>query len=730
MNILVAVFFLLLILLTGYYLVRIYRLRQKEKINASRFEELEENKIKPEWMGEPRKARVQELPPESEDNRETFIRNDSNREALDKFIDEEVEHNVLEAPKLSNEEEETGVATNETPLDFSIPILETEGTTELKPSVEKDVIELEKSSTPDSESTISPTNVATLLQDHVGEVTRLGDEIEKERVHSVDSEQPINFSKEDSEQRPSGRFNLIDQIPDRNIDVGVDITKDDIAQSDESPISNTEVLGAPDLSMVFPAIQEESGDINKPSQRKKKPLKPRRYTPPIRISSVQSRRRSSTRSDAVSVPNEGYKFPIAIHVYFRRGDFIQVSLLLGRNPDIPDEITAIWGGQEINLFAITNEWFEGISPGNLGNLLEIGIEWETEINEGRLIRWSLSGRPIYVLSTSNALSGFISTTRIVLGGENQVILCKKELLQNVLSIITETGSQPPEVLGIDAEGLEGWVCLRNVIPKLPVTQEEGQDILNILRPLPDIEIDLENGIRIENSVWLIGYPPKIHVRGDINTVDNISIDGVQAVVGSNGVLSAPGWDLPGDHNIFAGGKNKSYSIREGGDAWKVWEAYINPRRRVKGRAAICGPLVFSSDNSIELNYPFMVPSQNTVMIGAIPGEIYNCQISPEEKAITFGDFSPFQPVWALPSNPLNVNKYLARVLFVGEVISPQKLINIQRLDQTEKESILKWANIILAAGRKGLSVEPPTPEIEGLWRMYKQQAKAIWKFMR
>ena len=497
-----------------------------------------------------------------------------------------------------------------------------------------------------------------------------------------------------------------------------------------SIVGDPQIIDSPETSNLSetPTGPYPKGGLGTPLRKHKRKRRPRRYKPPV-LTTPKFKKTTNRLTSKESGNSNERTLPILVRARFQRGELVELSLLPGRNPALPEELETTFGGQKITLVALVDEWFQDINHPQLNELLEKGIEFETEIEQGQLLRWALGGRPLYVLATSNALSGFISTTRLVLG-EEHVVLCKRELLQSVRDLITETGSPVPEVFSLDAGIPEGWVCLKNVVPKRPVPQVQGQDILNILRPLPSVEIILENGIRIENSIWLAGYPPKIHIQGDMSIVDSIFIDGVQAIIGDNNEYFTTGWDLPGDHNVYTVGKNKSYTIREVGDGREVWEAHLYPRKGHRGNRAICGPLVFNCENADEPQHPIIVPSKNSALIGAVPGQIYFCQLISGDKALYCGDFLPFPPVWALPPNPFQVDKSLVRVLSVGQMEPPLKVKNFLQLGQQQRYLVWNWSKIILAASRKGLLIDPPTRETEGLWRVYKQHAKAIWKIMR
>jgi hypothetical protein len=328
------------------------------------------------------------------------------------------------------------------------------------------------------------------------------------------------------------------------------------------------------------------------------------------------------------------------------------------------------------------------------------------------------------------MSGFTSTTRLMIGKEH-VILCKEEMLKSVQEVIAQTASATPEVFDSTAGLPEAWVCLRNVVPRQPIKQIEGQDILNILRPIPEFEIMLEGGVRIENSVWLASYPPKILLQGDLSIVDRVVIDGLEASTTDNGRYMVAGWDQPGDHNIWVAGQNRSYTIRELAADWKIWPARLYPEKRGdRNKKAICGPLVMNDDCTGEASHPIIVPTTNAIVIGAKPGQIIRLKAKLGKNSIAYGDFTPFEPVWALPSNPYQVDRLAVGIMSVGSILPPSNIRNLVQRSLSEKQLIWEWSNIILAASRKGLAVRPNSPASEKLWNRYKKQAKLIWKKLR
>src|SRR5205823_5202275 len=100
-------------------------------------------------------------------------------------------------------------------------------------------------------------------------------------------------------------------------------------------------------------------------------------------------------------------------------------------------------------------------------------------------------------------------------GEKHVVLCTAERREDVQQALAESGSTPTRTLDRAYGVPDGWVALDGIAPERSVTSKDKGDITDILRPLPDIEIVLDGGIRIGRSVWLRGHPPAIRLLGDV-----------------------------------------------------------------------------------------------------------------------------------------------------------------------------------------------------------------------
>ena len=244
------------------------------------------------------------------------------------------------------------------------------------------------------------------------------------------------------------------------------------------------------------------------------------------------------------------------------------------------------------------------------------------------------------------------------------------------------------------------------------------DILSILRPQPDIEIDIRGGVWLEGSTWLAGYPPEIRVFGELPSGTEVQIDNQVAARVADGTFTLPGCDQPGTHQIWCAGKNATYSIVESPEDWQPWDSHVSRLGTICG--ALARPKVDIKRSLIT------VPTSNRLLVGALPREIFLCRSRPGS---TWTGFIPFDVVWALPPDPLHCNKASVRVLLV-KVVPPGTFSIAAARTSAEARAMLSWSSAIRNCRRKGLRVEPEGGESKKLWDDYQRQAKAVWKLLK
>jgi hypothetical protein len=429
--------------------------------------------------------------------------------------------------------------------------------------------------------------------------------------------------------------------------------------------------------------------------------------------------------------------PIDVRLVFEKAGFCNVSLLPRRTSALPDELAVSGTGNPSELVALQEEWYQDVVLPDVGVLLRQGIEWEGSLPDGQTARWSLSGREIYVLCQdgNQRISGFVSTPRLILG-EKHVILCSPERLQEVKAAIEMAGSPEPTTMDVTCGIPPGWVGLRDVVPRTPVAASTSGEILDTLRPLADVEIVIEGGIRLERFTWLRAYPPRIRLRGDVSAIGSVQIDGQEATVSPQGGYVAPGWDLPGEHRVWCASGSRSYLIREGADEWEPWDAYTWSMGDASAdaeptRPTICGVLVRPPHAAAVESHAVMVPASNATLLGALPGQIYTCIVRHDIGTNLCRGFPSFSPVWAIPTDPIGSDKRVAHVLMMGNPDPPFRAPGMLRLSGEEAGRVAAWCSAVLNSGRKGLRVEPADrQDASALWREYKRVAKAIWRGLR
>jgi hypothetical protein len=123
-----------------------------------------------------------------------------------------------------------------------------------------------------------------------------------------------------------------------------------------------------------------------------------------------------------------------------------------------------------------------------------------------------------------------------------------------------------------------------------------------------------------------------------------------------------------------------------------------------------------------------VSTRNAVLLGARPGQIVLANMR-GSFGVREGIASvPFEPVWALPADPLHSDKHTARVIALAAQVPTTD--HMPRCTRREKLARRHWCDAILSSARKGLVIEPNEPDITRLWAEYRRFAKAIRKQLR
>ena len=393
-------------------------------------------------------------------------------------------------------------------------------------------------------------------------------------------------------------------------------------------------------------LLDQAGPVERENEKT-----PQRYRPPPQKPPRLGAARP-TRQELQRVAPSEVSLDIRVRLTFDRFGFCIISLLPVRTLDLDSEVTVKMGRVPLLLVA-QEDWYQDIQVENIGGCLREGVELRGALADERNARWLLTGRDLYVLASHQRASGFVSTSRLSLG-RSHVVLCSDESIHNVESVLKEAGCEGYTRLDESHGVPSGWVGLRNVTPTKAIPLNLGSDPFYAVKPAPDIEIDLEGGVCLRNSVWLAGYPPRIRLLGESSAAVRVLIDDKEAQPTAEGFFIVDGYDTSGRHSVYCEGLScsSSYSIEEPPDSWQEWPAHHF------AQADICGPLVQPAAESVSGRL-FTGPMSNPLLLGAEPGQIFRC--SPRNVALWKG-FVPFDVVWALPAQPLQCNKKTARIL--------------------------------------------------------------------
>ena len=499
------------------------------------------------------------------------------------------------------------------------------------------------------------------------------------------------------------------------------------------------------LPTTAPVADSMAGDLATPTipDAPLAPIRaPHQYQPVARVPVVRAAPRPPV-SASLERETRDRALSIDVRLVFEKAGFCKVSLLPRRDSGMPVEFAVLGSGDPPEFLALQEGWYQDVVLPNVGHLLAEGVEWAGVLSVDQEARWSLSGREIYVLTRHSELNGFVSAPRLILGAEH-VVLCVAERLGEVRAAIALTGSPEPTLLNSVSGIPAGWAGLRGVVPRMPIAPSPTGDILDALRPLAEVEIALEGGIRIDRQTWLSGFPPSIRLRGDTSTIGALMIDGHDAVLSADGGYAVPGWDSPGEHSVWCTSNSRTYAIRSGAEDWELWDAYIWTiwktlrRRHTVTSHAICGVLVRPPRVASSDGRGIVVPASNPVLIGAAPGEIEICTSRSDIRAGLCVGFPWFEPVWAIPAIVRRRDNRTAHVLLIGP---PRPVAEgEQQLSMNVAGRSLfhrgrswggnAWCTAIITARRKGLETEPSRAEIADLWKTYERRAKALRRSWR
>jgi hypothetical protein len=484
-------------------------------------------------------------------------------------------------------------------------------------------------------------------------------------------------------------------------------------QNAPAAASAIEIIQLPESGFVHGNGREQPASVAEPATEDVEDAirTPKRYRPPSQKPPRQKDSQDEKRESNRASPEEATA-RIRVRLTFDRAGFCNFRLLPERTSGMDDEVPVILRGQQTQLLG-QEVWYEDLPFSDTGTELRQGLEVKGRLADGRRARWLLTGRDLYVLA-SHPHATRVSTDRLALG-RSHVVLCVAEIAEAVEAILTEAGctgyTKLDETTGVPS----GWIALRDVSPTKAIALDSGSDHFYAIKPAPDIEIDLQGGLWLRNSIWVAGYAPRVILLGESNVPVRVLIDGKEALRSEDGSLTAEGYDLVGEHSVYCEGLScsASYAIEEPPDSWEQWPAHCY------GEAGICGPLVQVRLEATERRL-VTAPMSNPVLLGASPGMIFHCS---RRNVARWKGYVPFDPVWALPAYPLTSNKNEASIIQLADV-------PVVSVNGPYSKAVLRWSNAILDASRKGLHIGNESPQSKAAWGRYKKVARNIWRRAR
>jgi hypothetical protein len=401
---------------------------------------------------------------------------------------------------------------------------------------------------------------------------------------------------------------------------------------------------------------------------------------------------------------------------------------------MPATVTVSRRGQDLELIEMQEGWYEDVFIEDLGAELKSGVSWEGRSQVGEKFRWSLGGRDVFVLAAHSQLSGFVDTNRLELN-ERHVVLCTEEMETAVQAILTSAGVVGTTQLTSEQGAPRGWLALRNVIPRRVVEPPEVADTLDCLRPIADAELILEGGIRVQGNTWLAGFPPSIRIRGDALTVGEVRIDRKVAIQNNSGAFQSGDWDRLGSHFVACSVGTATYIVVEPGRDWRAWPAHNwtlgedEAAAKLADRPSVCGALVIPPAARSTTSGSVVVPLTNSVVLGALPGEMEVCKPMHDRTSKHCVGFPAFRPVWALPLDAMHCKKKTSGVIFLAPSLIPAPSREDARRTPLHG-GVLAWCNAILSASRKGLVPTSGDPAVAALWASYRDTARLLRRRLR
>ncbi len=484
-----------------------------------------------------------------------------------------------------------------------------------------------------------------------------------------------------------------------------------LPEADHELSEPAEPEAPPEAKAELPGPTKPEG----PPEAKSRP--PGTYVPAIRTPKTTRRKSRKEPKESVGQRSRPITLQVAVRAVFGRRNSIQVSLLPARSGDLGEEIDVTGPNEKESWFACQDEWYCDFIPADIGDCLANGMRWASGS-----ATWTLSPRGIFVLVANQTISGFVSTTRLLLN-EDHLILCQEGAQEVVREELEDAGCV--EVDCRSGNGIpEGWVLFSNVRPTVAVDHDESAGIRNVLRPLEDIDIYLEGGIRLSHKRWLHGHSPRIRIRGGRDDNPAVAIDARAASRNSDGSFETQNAFSLGKHVVFCGGVTEPYEIAEGKESWDPFEAFMYRMDREQNtEVSVCGPVVMGDGEQT------LVPATNRCLVGAKPGDIYLCESPYDESMNAMLAITEFPVAWALPANPYQCKKSeVFAIAISAKEVSP--IMGSIRRRPRLTDDVFRWCNAILNSSRKGLRPGPVDGTVMKLWLEYVRVAREIRRSMK
>jgi hypothetical protein len=430
--------------------------------------------------------------------------------------------------------------------------------------------------------------------------------------------------------------------------------------------------------------------------------KPSAYRPPTAKPSKPRAGKRSTTDD----PKAESALDVRVNASLDRHGHCSFRLI-ARKPDAAPPDMDVRQGRRLVVFSeVGDEWYEVNAGLSLPEWIAGVLFNESVSMNGR--SWQLSSREVHILAAQPGVAGFTSTTRLTLGRKH-LILCQAQATKDLEPLLAEAGCGTVRPYGEDFGAPIGWFFYGPVVPTLPVPILDPTDYYNIFRPQPEVNLVFSGGIRLSESSWLDGFPPSVAVEGLLSISEPIYIDQEIATADDVGRFTVTEMARVGSHVVSCAGKNRSYEIVEPSMRWEQWDAHSFPL------GSICG-----AKSNVKNKQLITVPVANRILVGAVPGQIYRCPITPGRQ---WSGFAPFVVAWAVPENPLQSRATSEIVVLEKELPTPVRDRGIGRGKPTDKER--EWCQLIRDCHKKRLSIRPSSPEAKELWRSYNVLARNI-----